>query len=98
MDWVHCKDCVCFEEGDCEEVEGRDGCYFGISKDEYKIKHTVAFEVEHFKQYIYAVIRISYEMGVAYVTKTPSFSKEEAIKRFQDMHWEDLKRIGIIKE
>lgn len=37
MDWIYCKDCIYFEEGDCEEVEGRDGCYFGISKDEYKI-------------------------------------------------------------
>ena len=97
MDWINCKDCIYFKEGDCNEMENRDGCYFG-AVDESNVKHTVAFDIEHFKQYIYAVIRGSYEMGVTYVEKTPSISKEEAIKRFQDMHWEDLKRIGIIKE
>jgi len=61
-------------------------------------KSTILFDVEVFKRYIYQVIRSSYEMGVAYVEKQPSFSKEEAIKRFQNAHWEDLKRLEIIKE
>lgn len=60
--------------------------------------NTITFDVECFKKYLYQVIKSSYEMGVAYVEKRPSFSKEEAIKRFQDAHWEDLKEIGIIKE
>lgn len=58
----------------------------------------VMFDTECFKTYIYQVIKSSYEMGIAYVEKRPSFSKEEAIQRFQDAHWEDLKRLEIIKE
>lgn len=60
--------------------------------------NVIVLNVEDFKSYIYQVIRSSYEMGIAYVEKRPSFSKEEAIQRFQDAHWEDLKKIGIIKE
>lgn len=62
------------------------------------MENMIAFNVEHFKLYIYQVIKSSYEMGVAYVEKRPSFSKEEAIKRFQDAHWKDLKELGIVKE
>lgn len=38
MDWVDCKDCIYFQEGDCEETESRDGCYFGITEDEIDIE------------------------------------------------------------
>ena len=62
------------------------------------MENTVTFNVEDFKQYLYDVIRSSYTLGIAYAEKRPSFSVEEAIKRFQEMHWEDLKNIGVIKE
>lgn len=98
MDWVDCKDCVYFKENDCEDVEQKDGCYFGIVDDEPNKKGLVAFDIECFREYINSVIRGSYEVGIAYVETRPSFSKDEAIRRFQDKHWEDLKRLGIIKE
>ena len=30
--WVDCKDCIYREEGDCNECDGKDGCFFGESK------------------------------------------------------------------
>jgi hypothetical protein len=38
MNWVNCKDCVCFQERDCDNTESRDGCYFGIIEDEDEMK------------------------------------------------------------
>lgn len=61
-------------------------------------RSAVMFDTECFKTYIYQVIKSSYEMGLTYAKTKPSFSKEEAIKRFQDLHWEDLKKLGVIKE
>ena len=30
--WVDCKECIYFE--DCSEIESRDGCYFGETKED----------------------------------------------------------------
>ena len=32
--WVNCRDCVYFQEGDCDKSESVDGCYFGITEEE----------------------------------------------------------------
>ena len=32
-DWVSCKDCIYFQEGDCDDIERRDGCYNGLTEE-----------------------------------------------------------------
>lgn len=32
--WTNCKECIYFEE--CDEKEGRDGCYFGETEEDDK--------------------------------------------------------------
>ena len=32
--WVECEDCILFQEGDCQNFENRDGCYFGVTIEE----------------------------------------------------------------
>lgn len=61
-------------------------------------RSAVMFDTECFKTYIYQVIKSAYTMGLVYAKTKPSFSEEEAIQRFQDAHWEDLKKLEIIKE
>lgn len=38
--WVDCKDCILFQEGDCNEFESRDGCYFGITEEQINKNNT----------------------------------------------------------
>lgn len=62
------------------------------------MENTITFNVKEFKEYLYTVIESSYEMGMAYVKTPPYFSKEEAIKRFQDMSWDIIKNVWNINE
>lgn len=55
--------------------------------------NTVTFDINVFKSYLFTIIECSYELGIAYANNKPSISKEEAIKRVQDMHWEKLQDI-----
>jgi hypothetical protein len=32
--WVWCSECYLCEQGDCENSDRYDGCYFGIRKEE----------------------------------------------------------------
>jgi hypothetical protein len=62
------------------------------------MENTIVFNVERFKKWLFDLIESSYTLGIAYAETSPSFSKEEAIKRFQETLWGDLKVIWNIKE
>jgi hypothetical protein len=62
------------------------------------MENTVVFNVERFKKWLFDLIESSYTLGIAYAETPPSFSKEEAIKRFQETLWGDLKVIWNINE
>lgn len=34
MEWTECNDCIYGKEGDCENRESQDGCYFGLTEEE----------------------------------------------------------------
>lgn len=61
-------------------------------------EQTISFSVTEFKKYLFDVIRSSYTLGVAYVSNPPTFTMDEAIKRFQETHWEDLKDVWGITD
>ena len=35
LEWVECKECIYFQEGDCEDFYTKcDGCYFGMTEQD----------------------------------------------------------------
>ena len=62
------------------------------------MKNIITFDAEEFKNLLYDVVESSYILGIAYVENTPSFSKEEAIKRLQEKLWGTLSNTLSIVE
>lgn len=47
IEWVWCKDCIFFQEGDCENFFiNCDGCYFGITDEDIENEEVAAASSE----------------------------------------------------
>ena len=62
------------------------------------MENTISFEVAQFKSWVFDLIRSSYTLGMTYIKTPPSFSEDEAIKRFQEAIWKDLVTVWNINE
>ena len=54
LEWVECKECIYFQEGDCEDFYTKcDGCYFGMTEQDILNEESAAADYNKNKYLIF---------------------------------------------
>ncbi len=92
--WVDCKDCIYFQEGDCDECEGRDGCYFGETEQEGS--YIVQTKIQLSQSQVESIIG-STDIGVLDCSNMTNEELDEIVDKLNSIGCTSFNRLSLIE-